>query len=82
MKRSPMWNGNVKTGRRIYDGTEAQLYMRAHLITQWADGIFVSLCNGPTIPIAATSQQDAIDHPEKYPYHSASNGKQTLVRLF
>ena len=28
--------------------------------------------------LIAISQQDAIDHPEKYPYNSFSNGSQAL----
>lgn len=68
-----------KTGRRIYDGTEvAALYESSfnNTVGGWNIYKFVQWANDPDK--VATSQQDAIDHPEKYPYHSASNGKQTL----
>lgn len=68
-----------KTGRRIYDGTEvAALYESSfnNTVGGWNIYKFEQWANDPDK--VASSQQDAIDHPEKYPYHSASNGKQTL----
>ncbi|MGE0017913.1 MAG: TonB-dependent receptor, partial [Bacteroides sp.] len=68
-----------KTGRRIYDGTEvAALYESSfnNTVGGWNIYKFMQWANDPDK--VATSQQDAIDHPEKYPYHTASNGKQTL----
>lgn len=68
-----------KTGNRILDYTSvASLYeapfngtiggWNRYKFTQWASDA----------NLIATSQQDAIDHPEKYPYHSSSNGNQLL----
>ena len=68
-----------KTGNRIYDYTSvAGLYESSfnngvggwnrYKFTQWASDA----------NLIATSQQDAIDHPEKYPYNAASNGAQKL----
>jgi len=68
-----------KTGRRIYDGTEvAALYESSfnNTVGGWNIYKFEQWANDPDK--VASSQQDAIDHPEKYPYHSASNGKQAL----
>ncbi|SHF50456.1 TonB-linked outer membrane protein, SusC/RagA family [Bacteroides luti] len=68
-----------KTGRRIYDGTEvAALYESSfnNTVGGWNIYKFEQWANDPDK--VASSQQDAIDHPEKYPYHSASNGKQSL----
>ena len=42
----------------------------------WNQYKFVQWASDPSK--IATSQQDAIDHPEKYPYNSASNGNQAL----
>lgn len=68
-----------KTGKRIYDNTSvANLYeipfnntvggWNIYKFRQWADDP----------KLIASSRQDAIDHPEKYPYHTASNGNQLL----
>lgn len=68
-----------KTGNRILDYTSvASLYeapfngtiggWNRYKFTQWASDA----------NLIATSQQDAIDHPEKYPYHTSSNGNQLL----
>lgn len=68
-----------KTGNRIYDNTSvAELY----------EGTFTNSIGGWNIykfnkwasdkSLVATSHQDAIDHPEKYPYHSASGTGQPL----
>ena len=68
-----------KTGRRIYDGTEvADLYEIPfnNTVGGWNIYKFVQWASDPSK--IATSQQDAIDHPEKYPYHTASSGNQAL----
>ena len=68
-----------KTGKRIYDNTSvAELY----------EGSFTNSVGGWNVykfdkwasdaSLVATSQQDAIDNPEKYPYHTASGTGQAL----
>ena len=47
--------------------------------TVWVDGNIYKFDQWASDPnLIATSQQDAIDHPEKYPYNSFSNGAQQL----
>ena len=70
-----------QTGKRIYDNTEvATLYEQAYSNTYglggWNVYKFVQWANDPAK--IATSQQDAIDNPEKYPYNTASSGNQSL----
>lgn len=68
-----------KTGHRIYDYTSvASLYEIPfnNTIGGWNRYKFVQWASDANL--IATSHQDAIDHPEKYPYHSASNGSQPL----
>lgn len=70
-----------KAGHRIYDETTvANLYQngqsQASGIGGWYAYEFVQWASNPDL--IATSQQDAIDHPEKYPYNAASNGSQAL----
>ena len=68
-----------KTGRRIYDDTEvAALYESAfnNSIGGWYMYKFDQWASDPAL--IATSQQDAIDHPEKYPYNTAAGGMQAL----
>lgn len=68
-----------KTGNRIYDYTSvAGLYENAfnNGVGGWNRYKFIQWASNPNL--VATSQQDAIDHPEKYPYNSASNGAQKL----
>jgi TonB-linked SusC/RagA family outer membrane protein len=68
-----------KTGRRIYDYTSVQgLYEIPfnNTIGGWNRYKFVQWASDPNL--VATSQQDAIDNPEKYPYNTASSGNQTL----
>uniref|UniRef100_S0DDH7 TonB-dependent receptor plug domain-containing protein n=2 Tax=termite gut metagenome TaxID=433724 RepID=S0DDH7_9ZZZZ len=68
-----------KTGKRIYDYTSvAGLYEVPfnNTVGGWNRYKFVRWADDPNL--VATSQQDAIDHPEKYPYNTASNGKQLL----
>ena len=68
-----------KTGKRIFEQTSVQdLYERPFngTVGGWNQYKFVQWASDPAK--IATSQQDAIDHPEKYPYHSASNGAQPL----
>lgn len=68
-----------KTGNRIYDYTSvAGLYESSFSngVGGWNRYKFIQWASDPNL--IATSQQDAIDHPEKYPYNSASNGAQQL----
>lgn len=68
-----------KTGKRIYDYTSvAELYEGpfTNSIGGWNRYQFVQWASDANL--IATSQQDAIDHPEKYPYNTASNGSQPL----
>lgn len=68
-----------KTGHRIYDYTSvASLYESSFTqgLGGWNRYKFVQWASDPNL--IATSQQDAIDHPEKYPYNTASNQAQTL----
>lgn len=68
-----------KTGNRIYDYTSVNgLYENAfnNGVGGWNRYKFIQWASDPNL--IATSQQDAIDHPEKYPYNSASNGAQLL----
>ena len=68
-----------KTGNRILDYTSVQdLYEHTfdNTIGGWNRYKFVQWASDPNL--IASSQQDAIDHPEKYPYNSASNGAQKL----
>lgn len=68
-----------KTGNRIYDYTSvASLYESSfnNTVGGWNRYKFVQWASDANL--VATSHQDAIDHPEKYPYHSGSNGSQQL----
>ncbi|WP_297328129.1 TonB-dependent receptor [uncultured Bacteroides sp.] len=68
-----------KTGNRIYDYTSvAGLYENTfnNGVGGWNRYKFIQWANDANL--IATSQQDAIDHPEKYPYNAASNGAQKL----
>jgi len=68
-----------RTGDRIRDyATVAQLYESSfnNRIGGWNIFKFTQWASDPEL--IATSQQDAIDNPHKYPYHTASNGKQAL----
>jgi TonB-linked SusC/RagA family outer membrane protein len=68
-----------KTGKPIFDYTHvAELYEGAftNSIGGWNQYKFVQWASDPDK--IATSQQDAIDHPEKYPYHTASGTEQLL----
>lgn len=68
-----------KTSKRIYDYTSvAGLYESSFNggVGGWNIYKFEQWASDPNR--IATSQQDAIDHPEKYPYNTASNGKQDL----
>ena len=70
-----------KTDRRIYDGSgSSSFYTRVSFNKHsggWNIYKFVQWANDPDSS-SYQSSKDAIDHPEKYPYHTASNGKQTL----
>lgn len=63
-----------KTGKRIFD--YGQDYIAESTIGGFNMLLFDQWASDPNL--VPTSQQDAIDHPEKYPYHVSSNGKQTL----
>jgi len=68
-----------KTGDRIRDYTTvANLYEIPfnNTIGGWNLYKFVQWASNPNL--IATSQQDAINNPEKYPYNTASNGAQQL----
>ncbi len=68
-----------KTGNRIYDYTSvAGLYEGAfnNGVGGWNRYKFVQWASDANL--IATSKEDAIAHPEKYPYHTASNGAQPL----
>ena len=68
-----------KTGQRIrgYESV-ASLYESENrdAIGGWNMYQFVQWASDPSL--VATSQQDAIDHPEKYPYNTFSGGGQKL----
>lgn len=68
-----------KTGKRIYDGTSvASLYESSfnNTVGGWYMYRFKQWASDPNL--IATSRQDAIDHPEKYPYSTFSSGGQAL----
>ena len=70
-----------KTGNRIYDDTEVatiyeQDYTNSYGVGGWLMFEFVQWASDPSK--IATSQQDAIDNPEKYPYNTSSSGNQPL----
>lgn len=68
-----------KTGKRFTDQTTVrQLYEGVFngMVGGWNQYQFVQWASDPAL--IATSQQDAIDHPEKYPYNEASKGNQPL----
>jgi TonB-linked SusC/RagA family outer membrane protein len=68
-----------KTGNRIYDYTSVQgLYESSfnNGVGGWNRYKFVQWASDPAL--IATSQEDAIAHPEKYPYNTASSGAQQL----
>lgn len=68
-----------KTGKRIYDYTSvAGLYESSFNNTVGGWNIYKFQGWASDASLVATSHQDALDHPEKYPYNSASNGKQDL----
>lgn len=65
-----------KTGNRILDYTSVQgLYEIPfnNTVGGWNRYKFIQWASDPNL--IATSQQDAIDHPEKYPYNTASGGQ-------
>ncbi|MBP8960165.1 MAG: SusC/RagA family TonB-linked outer membrane protein [Bacteroidales bacterium] len=70
-----------KTGKRIYDDTEvATIYEQAwtnhYGVGGWNMFRFVQWASDPAK--IATSKEDAIANPEKYPYNTASSGGQKL----
>ena len=69
----------AKTGHRIRDYAKvADLYQNQsqYLIGGWNIYKFEKWASDPNL--IATSQQDAIDHPEKYPYNTFAGGTQQL----
>lgn len=75
----PLVEWQRKTGKRIFESTSVQeLYERPFTggIGGWNQYQFVQWASDPNL--IATSQADAIAHPEKYPYNSASAGNQPL----
>ncbi len=76
---TPQVPWQAKTGDRIRDYSEvATIYEsgNADVIGGWNMYQWVQWASDPNL--ISTSQQDAIDHPEKYPYNSFSNGGQKL----
>lgn len=68
-----------KTGKRIFEQTAvAALYEGPFngTVGGWNQYQFVQWASDPEL--IATSQEDAIAHPEKYPYNTASGGNQPL----
>ena len=68
-----------RTGKRIFDRTSVVgMYEQGWdgTVGGWDQYRFVEWASDPSR--IATSQQDAIDHPEKYPYNSKSGGNQLL----
>ena len=68
-----------KTGRPIFEYTSVQgLYESSFngTVGGWNQFRFNQWASDPNL--IATSHQDAIDHPEKYPYNSYSGGNQQL----
>ena len=75
----PLVEWQRKTGKRIFESTSVQdLYERPFSggIGGWNQYQFVQWASDPNL--IATSHADAIAHPEKYPYNSASAGNQPL----
>lgn len=64
-----------KTGKRIFDYAVADGACDGN-VGGWNVFIFQQWASDPNL--IPTSQQDAIDHPEKYPYHSAAGSGQQL----
>ncbi len=76
---TPQVPWQAKTGDRIRDYSEvAAIYEsgNADIIGGWNMYHFLYWASDPDL--ISTSQQDAIDHPEKYPYNTFSNGGQKL----
>ncbi len=68
-----------KTGKRIFEQTSvAALYEGTFNNTVGGWNIYKFQQWASDANLVASSQQDAIDHPEKYPYNTASNGAQAL----
>lgn len=68
-----------KTGKRIFEQTSVQaLYENVFngTVGGWNQYQFVQWASDPAL--IATSHEDAIAHPEKYPYNTASAGNQPL----
>lgn len=68
-----------RAGNRILDYTSVQALYEApfnNTVGGWNRYKFTGWATD--VNLVATSQQDAIDNPEKYPYHTASNGNQPL----
>lgn len=68
-----------KTGKRIFEQTSVQaLYENVFngTVGGWNQYQFVQWASDPAL--IATSHEDAIEHPEKYPYNTASAGNQPL----
>lgn len=75
----PLVEWQRKTGKRIFEYTSVQgLYESSFngTVGGWNQYQFVEWASDPNL--IATSQADAIAHPEKYPYNTASAGNQQL----
>lgn len=68
-----------QTGNRIYDYTSvASLYESSFDNTVGGWNIYQFVCWASDENLISTSQEDAIAHPEKYPYSTFSSGGQDL----
>lgn len=65
-----------KTGKRIFDYETIQDGVFDNRVGGYNVYIFKGWASDPDL--VATSHQDAIDNPNKYPYHNASSGNQPL----
>ena len=68
-----------KTGKRIFEQTSVQALYESVFngtVGGWNQYRFVQWASDPSL--IATSQEDAVAHPEKYPYNTASAGNQPL----
>lgn len=75
----PLVEWQRKTGRRIFEYTSVQgLYESSFngTVGGWNQYQFVQWASDPNL--VATSHEDAIAHPEKYPFNAQAGGVQTL----
>ncbi|MBN1183395.1 MAG: SusC/RagA family TonB-linked outer membrane protein, partial [Bacteroidales bacterium] len=76
---SPNVEWQRKTGKRIFDYTSvAELYEGAFTNSIGGWNVYKFQQWASDVDKVATSQQDAIDNPDKYPYHTSSGTGQAL----